>query len=61
MVNPDITEDGAEPLKRTLVLSGAGLAELSHKALVIYPGGRTADLRPELSGLRRLVACEIVQ
>jgi Cu-Zn family superoxide dismutase len=61
VVNVDITEDGAEPLKQTLMVPGASLAQLSDKALVIYRGGQTADLGPEQTGLRRLVACGVAQ
>jgi Cu/Zn superoxide dismutase len=61
VVNVDITEDGAEPLKQAVMVSGASLAELSHQALVIHRGGQTADLGPEQTGLRRLVACGVAQ
>lgn len=61
VVNVEITEDGAEPLKKTLLVPDASLAAMSHKALVIYRGGQTADLGPEQTGLRRLVACGVVE
>ncbi len=61
VVNVDINEDGAEPLKKTVVVPGTTLAEMSQKALVIYRGGQSADLGPEQTGLKRLVACGIVR
>jgi Cu-Zn family superoxide dismutase len=61
VINVDINEDGAEPLKQTVVVPGTSLADLVGKALIVYRGGQTADLGPEQTGLRRLVACGIAQ
>lgn len=61
LVNVDITEDGAEPLKKTVVLPGVTLAAMSQKALVIHRGSETTDLAPEQTALPRLVACGVVK
>ena len=61
VVNVDITEGGAEPLKTTLVVPGTTLAEMTNKALVVYRGSQIADLSPLPTSQPRLVACGVIR
>lgn len=61
MVNVDISEDGAEPLKKTVVVPGMDVAGMSGKALVIHRGSQAADAAPEQAGAPRLVACGVIK
>lgn len=61
VVNVGITEDGAQPLKQTVLVPAMTLADMSHKSLVVHRGSETADLAPEQTGQRRLVACGVAR
>ena len=61
VVDVDITESGAEPLKTTLHLPGAKLDDMANKALLIRRGSDAADAAPDQTAQPRMVACGVVK
>jgi len=60
-INVSTNDDGALPLRTTVLVRDLTLADLSGKALVVHRGAQIASLTPEQVGAPRLVACGVIQ